>query len=224
MSDLPRLSGPAFGPAAGGTPHNLVILLHGYGANGDDLIGLAPPFSQVLPHTEFLSPNAPYRCEANPFGGLQWFEVWQAEGVNRLAEVRNGAAIVNAYIDEQLASRNLTDDRLILCGFSQGTMLSLHVGLRRSKPCAGILGYSGRLESPELLADEITVRPPVMLIHGEEDPLLPVDMMDKAAAVMRENGVAVETFRRPGLGHGIDPEGVQLGAGFMSVRFAGTGD
>ena len=217
MSDLPQLTGPSFGPAAGGAPQNLVILLHGYGANGDDLIELAPPFSQMLPNTEFLSPNAPYRCEGNPFGGLQWFEVWQADGVDRLAEVRNGAAIVNAFIDEELAERNLTDANLILCGFSQGTMLSLHVGLRRAVPCAGILGFSGRLESPEILGDEITVRPPVMLIHGEEDPMLSMDLMDKAASVMTENGVTVETHRRPGLGHGIDEDGMRLGAGFMSV-------
>ncbi|MDC0033740.1 alpha/beta hydrolase [Alphaproteobacteria bacterium] len=220
MSDLVQLSGPAFGPASGGTPNNLVILLHGYGANGDDLIGLATPFSQVLPNTEFLSPNAPYPCESNPFGGLQWFEVWQAEGVDRLKEVRNGAAIVNAYIDAELAKRDMTDDNLILCGFSQGTMLSLHIALRRSKPCAGVLGYSGRLESPEILAGEITTRPPVMLIHGEEDPMLAINLMDTAAAVMTENGVAVECHRRPGLGHGIDPDGVRLGADFMLARFS----
>ena len=220
MSDLPQLTGPGFGPAAGGAPHNLVILLHGYGANGDDLIGLAPPFSKMLPNTEFLSPNAPYPCEGNPFGGLQWFEVWQAEGTDRLAEVRNGAAIVNAFIDEELARRNLTDDKLVLCGFSQGTMLSLHIALRRAAPCAGVLGFSGRLESPEILADEITVRPPVMMIHGEEDPMLSIDLMDKAASVMTEIGVMVETHRRPGLGHGIDADGMRLGAGFMSVQFS----
>lgn len=217
MTDLPQLTGPSFGPAAGGDPQQLVVLLHGYGANGDDLIGLAPAFAQVLPHAEFLSPNAPYPCEANPFGGLQWFEVWQDEGVDRLTQVRNGAMIVDAFIDAELARRGLSDDKLVLCGFSQGTMLSLHVGLRRKTACAGILGYSGRLESPEILAGEITSRPPVLLIHGEEDPLLAVDMMDKAAEVLRENGVSVETHRRPGLGHGIDEDGLRLGAGFLTV-------
>ncbi len=220
MTDLPKLSGPSFGPAEGGNPQSLVLLLHGYGANGDDLIGLAPPFSQVLPNTEFLSPNAPYPCESNPFGGLQWFEVWQAEGVNRLAEVRRGADIVNSYIDQELEKRGLTDDQLIMCGFSQGTMLSLHVALRREAPCAGILGYSGRLESPEVLGDEIIARPPVMLIHGEDDAMLSVDLMDTAANYMRDCGVSVETHRRPGLGHGIDPDGIRLGAGFMSVQLS----
>lgn len=212
-----ELSGPSFGPAGGGAPRQLVVLLHGYGANGDDLIGLAPAFAQVLPFAEFLAPNAPYPCEQNPFGGLQWFEVWQREGVDRLRQVRNGAAIVDAFLDAELAARGLADANLALVGFSQGTMLSLHVGLRRKAPCAGILGYSGRLESPELLGAEIAARPPVLLVHGEEDPLLPVEMMEEAARVLGENGVAVETHRRPGLAHGIDPDGVRLGAAFLST-------
>jgi phospholipase/carboxylesterase len=99
-------------------------------------------------------------------------------------------------------------------------MLSLHIALRRAAPCAGVLGFSGRLESPEILADEITVRPPVMMIHGEEDSMLSINLMDKAASVMTENGVMVETYRRPGLGHGIDADGMRLGAGFMSVQFS----
>jgi phospholipase/carboxylesterase len=221
MSDLPELTGPSFGPAAGGDPQQLVILLHGYGANGDDLIGLAPAFAQVLPNAEFLSPNAPYPCEANPFGGLQWFELWQQEGVDRLAQVRNGTRIVDAFIDAELAKRGLSDDKLVLIGFSQGTMLSLHVGMRRKAPCAGILGYSGRLESPETLAGEITAKPPVLMIHGEEDPMLAVDLMDKAAETLRENGVLVETHRCPGLGHGIDEDGIRLGAGFLTVHLTG---
>ena len=221
MSDLPRLDGPRLGPAGGGAPRQLVVLLHGYGANGDDLIGLAPAFAQVLPFSEFVAPNAPYPCAQNPFGGLQWFEVWQREGIDRLRQVRNGAAIVDAFLDAELAARGLTDDRLALVGFSQGTMLSLHVGLRRAAPCAGILGYSGRLESPGLLAGEIAARPPVLLIHGEEDPLLPVEMMEDAARVLGENGVEVETHRRPGLAHGIDPDGIRLGAAFLSAVLTG---
>ena len=193
----------------------------GGGGGGFDLIGLAPAFAQVLPNAEFLSPNAPYPCEANPFGGLQWFEVWQQEGVDRLAQVRNGTRIVDAFIDAELAKRGLSDDKLVLIGFSQGTMLSLHVGMRRKAPCAGILGYSGRLESPETLAGEITAKPPVLMIHGEEDPMLAVDLMDKAAETLRENGVLVETHRCPGLGHGIDEDGIRLGAGFLTVHLTG---
>lgn len=219
MNDAPKLTGPAFGPAAGGAPRRLVILLHGYGANGDDLIGLAPPLSEALPDAEFLSPNAPYPCAQNPFGGLQWFDVWNRDDENRLAEVRKTAVIVDGFIDAALKARGLTDADLALVGFSQGTMLSLHVAMRRAAPCAAVLGFSGRLESPETLPGEITARPKVMLIHGELDELLPVAMMDAAAGILAANGVAVETHRRPGLAHGIDPDGIRLGAGFLSAAF-----
>lgn len=222
MNDVPKLSGPAFGPAGGGAPKRLVILLHGYGANGDDLIGLAPPLSQVLPGAEFLSPNAPYPCVQNPFGGYQWFDVWNRDDANRMTEVRKTAVIVNAFIDDALAARGLSDADLALVGFSQGTMLSLHVALRRAAPCAGVLGFSGRLEAPETLAAEITARPPVLLIHGEQDELLPVELLDRAAETLAANGVKVETHRCPGLGHGIDPDGLRLGAGFLSVVLGGA--
>ena len=219
MNDIPALTGPSFGPVSGGAPKRMVILLHGYGANGDDLIGLAQPFAQVLPDTVFLAPNAPYRCEMSPMG-YQWFDVWNQNAADRLRQLRETAEIADAFIDAALAEHGLTDRDLALCGFSQGTMLSLHVGLRRPKPCAGILGYSGRLEAPETLTGEIVSRPPVMLIHGEQDELLAVALMDAAAERLRECGVKVETHRRPGLGHGIDPDGVRLGAGFLSVCFA----
>jgi phospholipase/carboxylesterase len=219
MNDLPALGGPAFGPASGGAPKSMVILLHGYGANGEDLIGLAPIFAQVLPDTVFVAPDAPYRCAMSPMG-YQWFDVWNQDEADRLAQLRNASEIVNAFIDNTLAAQGLSDDRLALLGFSQGTMLSLHVGLRRARPCAGILGYSGRLEAPETLADEIAQRPPVILVHGEQDDLLPVALMDTAAATLTANGVTVESHRCPGLGHGIDQDGVRLGAGFLSVCLA----
>jgi len=216
MADLPILSGPSYGPASHGAAKQLVVMLHGYGANGDDLIGLAPPLAQVLPDAIFVSPNAPYPCQSNPFGGFQWFDVWQGEGADRLTQVRSAAEIVNAYIDSELARLGLSDDRLALLGFSQGTMLSLHVGLRRAQAPAGILGYSGRLESPERLEDEIAVRPPVMLIHGDQDPMLPVELMDQAAARLVECGVSVDAHKCPGVGHGIDENGVRLGSAFLS--------
>ena len=221
MTDIPRLDGPSFGPAAGGAPNKLVVLLHGYGANGDDLIGLAPAFAQVLPGALFLAPNAPDPCAANPFGGLQWFDVWQHDSPQRLAAVRRAQAAVDDFLDARLSALKLADADLALVGFSQGTMLSLHVSLRRAVPCAGVLGYSGRLESPELLPAEIRSRPPVVLVHGEQDPLLNVAMMDDAARALRSSGVTVETHRRPGLGHGIDIDGIKIGAAFLTAVLAG---
>lgn len=219
MNDIPSLTGPRFGPAAGGAPRQIVILLHGYGANGEDLIGLAPAFAQVLPHALFVAPDAPQRCAMTPFG-FQWFDVWNDDPADRLVQLRAVAATVDGFIDDSLRDAGLTDRDLALCGFSQGTMLSLHVGLRRSAACAGILGYSGRLEAPETLAGEIASRPPVMLVHGERDELLDVSLMDGAAAALTACGVKVETHRRPGLGHGIDPDGIRLGAGFLTTAFA----
>ncbi len=221
IDDLPELSGPVFEPASKRPANSIVLLLHGYGANGEDLIGLAPPLSQALPDTVFLSPNAPFPCEGNPIGGFQWFDVWENEGKDRIKAVRYAADIVKAYITAELEKRDLDFSRMVFLGFSQGTMLSLHLGLRLENPCGAIVGYSGRLEAPKLLEKEIRTRPPVMLIHGEEDPLLPVEMMDAAETELRANHVDVSSFRRPGLGHGIDPEGLKLGAAFISRCLAG---
>ena len=215
MIDLPTLSGPVVEPLSG-SAKSVVILLHGYGANGDDLIGLASPLSKILPDTVFMSPNAPHRCAQNPFGGLQWFDVWEGDDYDRLSQIKLAAATINAFIDSELERLGLSDEKLALLGFSQGTMLSLHVGVRRKKSPAGILGYSGRLEAPEKLADEISVRPPIMLIHGEEDPLLSIDLMENAAGQLRKNGIEVETCARPRLAHGIDQEGVITGGDFLA--------
>src|SRR5579875_1521694 len=143
------LSGPSYGPAAGGKPRRLVLLLHGLGADGNDLIGLAPHWSPLLPEAEFLSPNAPFPCDFAPYG-YQWYSVQDRSPDMQLAGVRAAAPILDAFIDEALTARDLA-----LVGFSQGTVMSLFVGLRRAEPVAGILGYSGRLIAPELLAAEL---------------------------------------------------------------------
>ena len=214
MTKFPKLSGPIMGPVSGITK-SIVVLLHGYGANGDDLIGLAPALSAVLPDTLFVAPNAPYPCAQNPFGGLQWFNVLEENQQDRLSQIRAAASIIDAFVDSELKRLGVDENKLAFLGFSQGTMLSLHVGLRRSNSPAGILGYSGRLEAPELLVDEISVRPPVLLIHGEDDPLIPVNLMGVAADSLIKNGVKVDTHNRQGLQHGIDQEGIKIGADFL---------
>ena len=214
MTKFPKLSGPIIGPVSGITK-SIVVLLHGYGANGDDLIGLAPALSAALPDTLFVAPNAPYPCAQNPFGGLQWFNVLEENQQDRLSQIRAAASIIDAFVDSELKRLGVDENKLAFLGFSQGTMLSLHVGLRRSNSPAGILGYSGRLEAPELLVDEISVRPPVLLIHGEDDPLIPVNLMGVAADSLIKNGVKVDTHNRHGLQHGIDQEGINIGADFL---------
>jgi phospholipase/carboxylesterase len=220
MSDLMKLDGPRVAPAAGGNATSLVILLHGVGADGNDLIGLAPTFARVLPHAAFVSPNAPYRFDMAPFG-YQWFSIQVQDPTLRLAQTRQTAQVLNAFIDDELARHGLADDRLALVGFSQGTMMSLHVAPRRAKPCAGVMGYSGRLDSAELLAAETVSRPPIVLVHGAADELLPAGLLDQAAAGLKAAGFAVETHLRPGLGHGIDQIGLEIGAKFLARVLSG---
>ncbi|MDE0056884.1 MAG: dienelactone hydrolase family protein [Defluviicoccus sp.] len=217
MANLIQLAGPEAGPASVGTPDSLVVLVHGYGADGNDLIGLAPHFAQTLPGTAFVSPHAPQRCEMAPFG-RQWFNVWNEDPVSRLAEIRHAAAILDGFIDERIAALGIAEDRLALLGFSQGTMMSLFVAPRRAAPCAGVLGYSGRLEGADLLAAETVSRPPVVLVHGDSDELLPLHRLQHAEAALTENGFDVAAHVRPGLGHGIDEAGIGIGRRFLASR------
>lgn len=214
MSEQATLSGPTFGPASGGPAKQLVILLHGVGANGDDLIGLAPIFSQILPDAEFLSPNAPEPCDMAPVG-YQWFSLQDRSADRIEAGVRAAAPLVDRFIDEQSAARQIAPDKVALLGFSQGCMMSLFVGLRRQSPVAAILGYSGTLVAPHKLADEIVSRPPVLLVHGEADPVVPYQLLSVSQAGLEAAGVEVQTLSRPGLGHGIDEEGIRHGAALL---------
>jgi phospholipase/carboxylesterase len=211
---LGKLSGPSHPPASGGKPKRLVILLHGLGADGNDLIGLAPYWARLLPEAEFVSPNAPFPCDMAPYG-YQWFSAQDRSPAAVLAGVRAAAPMLDAFIDEALAERGLSDADLALVGFSQGTMMSLFVGLRRAQPAAGILGFSGRLLAPELLASELRSRPRVLLVHGTEDPLVPYASLAAAEAALKEVGVPVETLICPGIGHSIDENGLRRGGMFL---------
>ena len=211
---LIALSGPSRPPVAGGKPRRLVILLHGLGADGNDLIGLQQYWGPVLPDAEFVAPNAPFPCDMAPYG-YQWFSVQDRSPPAVLAGVRAAAPALNSFIDEELAKRGLDESQAVLVGFSQGTMMSLFVGLRRERPMAGILGYSGRLIGADLLPSELRSRPRVLLVHGTDDPLVPFQSMAEAEASLREAGVPVETLTCPGVEHAIDPEGLQRGGRFL---------
>jgi phospholipase/carboxylesterase len=209
-----ELSGPSRPPAAGGKPRRLVVLLHGLGADGNDLIGLGPYWAPLLPEAEFLSPNAPFPCDAAPYG-YQWFSSRDRNPAAVLAGVRAAGSILDAFLDEALARRGLGDGDMALVGFSQGTMISLFVGLRRPHAPAGILGYSGRLLAAELLAGELRSRPPVLLVHGTEDPLVPYQSLAAAEAALTAIGVPTETLTCPGIGHSIDDRGLRRGGHFL---------
>ena len=171
--ETPRLDGPRIEPP--GAPTALVVLLHGYGANGDDLIGLADGWRRRLPEAVFVAPNAPQGIPGMP-GALQWFALTFRDPGERWRGVVAARPGLDRFLDAEVARYRLCADRLVLAGFSQGTMLALHVGLRRSIAPAALVGYSGLLAGPEHLP-EIVARPPVLLIHGAEDDLIPVDAL-----------------------------------------------
>jgi phospholipase/carboxylesterase len=218
---IPALSGPSRPPASGGRPSRLVILLHGLGADGNDLIGLAPYWAQLLPTAEFLSPNAPFPCDMAPYG-YQWFSSQDRSPAAVLAGVRAAAPFLDSFIDTALAERGLDDGDLALVGFSQGTMMSVFVGLRRVKPAAGILGFSGRLLAPELLESELRSRPHTLLVHGTSDPLVLYESLAAAEAALTEAGVPVETLTCPGIGHSIDENGLRRGGSFLKEVLYGA--
>ena len=211
---LPSLDGPRVEPADGGTPRALVILLHGLGADGNDLIGLAPHLAPVLPGARFISPNAPEPCDMAPFG-RQWFSLQDRDPRAMAAGVASVAPILNAFIDAELESAGLTPDKLALVGFSQGTMTSLHVAPRRPAPIAGVLGYSGAVLDGGTLGIETVSTPPVCLIHGTADEVVPFQAMAAAESALQTVGMHVDSHARPGLGHGIDGEGLAVGAAFL---------
>ncbi len=215
---FPDLSGPAHKPAGGGKPRRLVVLLHGLGADGNDLIGLAPYWAPLLPEAEFVAPDAPFPCDMAPVG-RQWFSLQDRSPAAILAGVRAAAPMLDAFIDASLAARGLGDEALALVGFSQGTMMSLHVGLRRAKPCAGIVGYSGALIGADALGQEIRARPPVLLVHGDADEVVPPQALPQAVRALESAGVAVASLVSPGLGHGIDEAGLRRGGAFLREAF-----
>ena len=214
---MTSLTGPSR-PAASGEADSLVVFLHGYGADGDDLIGLAEPLAPHLPNTRFLAPNAPERCVNNPMG-YQWFPIPWLDGTPE-AVARASAAAAFASLDGWLdaVAAETPPERTVLVGFSQGTMMALHVGLRRRAPFAGIVGFSGRLLEPELLPGEIASRPPVLLVHGDEDPMVPFASLAEAERGLKAAGVEVATHVSRGVGHGIAPDGLGLAVGFIRDR------
>jgi phospholipase/carboxylesterase len=211
---MTRIDGPTHGPHSGGAPKQLIVLLHGYGADGNDLIGLAPVLAPLIPDALFVAPNAPYPCDGNPMG-FQWFPINRLDPASRLAGTRSAAPFIDTFLDETMARHRLDETQTVLIGFSQGTMMSLHVGPRRAKQLAGIVGFSGAISGPEELKAEIKTRPPVLLIHGDADEMLPHTLTEEAAQVLKDNGLEVTVYIAPGVGHGIDQGGLSHAARFL---------
>ena len=204
-------------PVSGET-RSVVVFLHGYGANGADLLGLADVLGEHLPDTLFVAPDAPETIAGLP-NGYQWFPIpWLDGSSEEEAErgLRAASDDLNAFLDALLVDEDLLPEQMVLFGFSQGTMISLYVAPRREDPVAGIVAFSGRLLSPESLADETRVRPPVLLVHGDADDVVPVQSLPAAAEALQEAGWQdVFAHIMKGTAHGIAPDGLSVALAFM---------
>ncbi|MEI7789747.1 MAG: phospholipase [Alphaproteobacteria bacterium] len=208
------LSGPTLAPARGPATH-LVVLVHGYGADGQDLLGLANHWQGILPTVAFAAPNAPTRVPGS--SGYQWFPISRIDPHEMQKGVEVAGPQLDEYLDGELARLGLPPENLALAGFSQGTMLSLHVGLRRKVRPAAIVGFSGLLAGLPP-AGEI---PPVLLTHGDSDQVIPPQAMFLAAAQLGAAGARVQWHLANGMGHGIDPEGLAIAGEFLDLAFRG---
>lgn len=203
-----------------GEDSSVVVFLHGYGADGADLLGLADPLAPHMPDTIFVAPNAPDRSMANPMG-FQWFPIPWIDGSTEAAAAEGllrSAKVLNVFVDMVLADEGLSPDRMILFGFSQGTMMSLHIAPRRLEPIAGIVGFSGRLMFPDALAAEAVSKPPVLLAHGNADDVVPFAEMQNAGEALQSAGFQLYGHVMDGTAHGIAPDGLGVALAFMKEQ------
>jgi phospholipase/carboxylesterase len=208
--------------AAQGEATALVVFLHGYGADGADLLGLADVLGPHLPGVAFVAPDAPERCAGGGFG-WQWFPIPLFDGSTEAmaaAGVEASTVDLNAFLDARLAEEGLTPDRLVLVGFSQGAMMSLHIAPRRDIAVAGVVAISGRLLRPEILATEARVRPPILIMHGDQDPVVPFAELASAGDALVAAGFQVYGHVMKGTGHGIAPDGLGVALQFIKERLA----
>jgi len=217
------LDGPRLNPRSGAA-RQIVVFLHGYGADGNDLIDIGRAWQQYLPQAAFVSPHAPEPCGQAP-AGRQWFPLTLRDPNERWTGVNKAAPVLQRFLDAELERHRLPGSALALVGFSQGTMMALHVGLHRSIAPAAIVGYSGLLVLPsedemEAFAGAIKSRPPILLVHGDRDELIPVQALFQAAQGLAALGLSAEWHVSAGIGHGIDGEGLRHGGEFLARRFA----
>lgn len=210
-------------PAKSGKATSLVIFLHGYGADGADLLGIGDSLTAHLPDTMFAAPDAPEPCSGNPFG-YQWFPVPRFDGSSEgqmLAAQQNSTKELHAWLDKMVLETGIPAAKTFLFGFSQGTMMSIHVGPQRKVQLAGIVGFSGRLLDADLLKTAKS-KPPILLIHGDADQTVPYESLGIAVNALKANGFDVKTHTSRGVAHGIAPDGLGLALGFIQRHLADT--
>jgi phospholipase/carboxylesterase len=208
------LDGPRLEPASGGKPKSLVVFLHGYGADGNDLIGIGREWARALPNTAFVSPHAPEPCAAAPMG-RQWFSLTMRDPQEFARGAARARPALDVFLDAELQRHAVDESACALVGFSQGTMMALHAGLQRRKQLAGILGYSGLLPDPMALKSTPVQKPPILLIHGDRDDLIPVAALFAAAQGLSAAEIPVEWHISQGTPHGIGADGMELGLAFL---------
>ncbi|MGY8986458.1 MAG: alpha/beta hydrolase [Sphingomonadales bacterium] len=213
--EIPKVNGPVVLPENGIAPESAVILCHGYGSNGEDLISLARHWQGLLTKTIFLAPNAHENCPGSPLG-YQWFPLSTLSKEERREGSYKAAPVLDNYIDRILDQYHLEANKLALVGFSQGTMMSLHVGLRRERELAGILGFSGALSAPENLVSEIKSKPPIFLIHGDRDNVIPPQNLFESVGALAAAGIVAEKHVSQQTAHNIAPDGLQKGGTFLA--------
>ena len=206
-----------------GSTRSVVVFLHGYGANGADLLGLADPLSEHLPDTLFVAPDAPENCAGSPMG-YQWFPIPWIDGSSEEESMRGMQAAVedvNAFLDALMVDEDVLPEQVVLFGFSQGTMMSLHVAPRREDAIAGIVAFSGRLLEPDLLVDEVVSKMPILLVHGDQDDVVPVQSLPEAAEALQTAGFQdVFAHIQKGTAHGIAPDGLSVALAFMRDKLS----
>jgi phospholipase/carboxylesterase len=212
------VNGASLQPLSGEAPRQIVLLLHGFGSSGSDMIGLAPTWRESMPDALFLAPHAP---QYTSFGaGYQWWALSELTPLALAAGARRAAPAIDAFIDRKLAQYGLAEDKLAIVGFSQGTMMALHVGLRRPQSVAAIVGYSGMLTGAPELKHEIVTKPPVLLVHGSQDDVVPVAALHSAQGELARLGVDVTVHVSTGVAHSVDPDGLRLGRDFVRKAFS----
>jgi phospholipase/carboxylesterase len=208
-------------PARSKVARQLVVILHGYGADGHDLIEIGRQWQPWLPDAEFIAPHAPERC-TQLASGRQWFPLTSRLPEERWRGVTKAGPVLDAFLDQELARLRLDDRNLALVGFSQGTMMALHVGLRRRRAPAAILGYSGLLVGPEHLAADRppAQRPPaILLVHGDADNVIPVDALFEAGDALAKAEIPCQWHLSFGVAHSIDGGGLTQGGQFLAQNF-----
>jgi phospholipase/carboxylesterase len=218
MQTLSKLTGPEFLPVSGNAPKQIVIMLHGVGADGENLLGLAYEFCKILPDAYFTAPNG---CQPYDGGGMgyQWFSLWDRSPAQLLAGLQVAQPLLKDFIDEKCAQFNLDYSDVVLLGFSQGSMMSFHTAFRLPKTLAGVIAYSGAMVDYEPQAEEITAKPPTIIIHGKLDEVVPFKLSHLAFYGLKKHDVEVEHHEIEGLGHSIDMQGIELAKAFLKKVF-----